>query len=71
MSLVSTLKRALTQSASSTTDATEKQSAGAYWCDDCNERILDSDAASDDPACPSCGESMRFERSTGTAGCAC
>lgn len=47
------------------------ESKGAYWCDGCLERILDLDAEEEPPACPSCGEEMRFERSPDSAGCAC
>lgn len=60
-----------------TAEASE-QSDGAYWCDDCGVRVrdvavdeegLDRDAAGT-PLCPDCGESMRFERATGSS-CAC
>ncbi|MFC4249656.1 hypothetical protein ACFOZ7_22435 [Natribaculum luteum] len=47
---------------------------GAYWCDDCAiRRPVDEAPASDAdrPSCPECGESMRFERSPDSAGCAC
>lgn len=48
------------------------QSAGAYWCHVCNERIPEAEAPEDTPPpCPSCGEEMTFERSPGTANCAC
>jgi rubrerythrin len=46
-------------------------SRGAYWCDDCGERILDLDTEEEPPSCPSCGEEMRFERSPDSGGCAC
>lgn len=52
------------------TDATA-ESKGAYWCDDCGERILDLDTEEEPPACPACGEEMRFERSPDSGGCAC
>lgn len=53
-------------------------SEGAYWCDDCGVRVRDVavdeegfDRDADGvPVCPNCGESMRFERATGS-GCAC
>lgn len=53
-------------------------SKGAYWCDDCGVRVRDVavdeegfDRDADGvPVCPDCGESMRFERATGS-GCAC
>jgi DNA-directed RNA polymerase subunit RPC12/RpoP len=50
------------------------ESKGAYWCHDCDERLLDLDAETEgdgSPACPSCGEAMTFERSPGSTGCAC
>lgn len=46
-------------------------SKGAYWCDDCGERIPDVEVDGDGPpACPSCGEEMRFERKA-PSHCAC
>ena len=51
-------------------------SEGAYWCDDCGVRIRDVELdvapgeKTDDVACPDCGETMRFERSSGRS-CAC
>ncbi len=53
---------------------TEGESAGAYWCMDCSERLRDVevDATPEDPpACPSCGDPMEFERSAASTGCAC
>jgi Zn finger protein HypA/HybF involved in hydrogenase expression len=48
------------------------ESKGAYWCHDCEERVLDLDVEGDDaPDCPQCGEEMSFERSAGSTGCAC
>ena len=72
MGLVSTLADALKASTQTTNrgEGTE-QSAGAYWCHDCGERLLDTDAETDDPACPECGDPMEFERSPGSTGCAC
>lgn len=62
------------------TDGTEasERSDGAYWCDDCNVRVRDVDVPEEGldvtdggtPACPDCGEPMRFERSYGES-CAC
>lgn len=53
-------------------DSTEKQSKGAYWCNDCSERILDLDVDGETPpACPECGDEMEFERSAASTGCAC
>ncbi|MEF8773581.1 MAG: hypothetical protein V5A23_04765 [Halobacteriales archaeon] len=49
-----------------------QSSDGAYWCHDCQERILDLDVEGETPpSCPTCGEEMTFERSSGTTGCAC
>jgi len=53
-------------------------SEGAYWCDDCGVRVrdiaVDEEGLGRDadgvPRCPDCGDSMRFERATGS-GCAC
>ena len=48
------------------------ESKGAYWCHDCDERLLDLDATGEDPpSCPECGDEMAFERSPGSTGCAC
>ncbi|MDR5673762.1 Zn finger protein [Halalkaliarchaeum sp. AArc-CO] len=48
------------------------ESVGAYWCHDCDERIPGGDVPEDAaPECPSCGAEMSFERSPGTASCAC
>lgn len=69
MDLLHAVTRVLAGSTSAT--ATD-ESAGAYWCHDCEERIRDVDVAGEEPPdCPSCGEAMTFERSTGTAACAC
>jgi DNA-directed RNA polymerase subunit RPC12/RpoP len=60
------------------TDPTARQNEGtgetkgAYWCTDCDERVPGTEVEGDDaPACPSCGDEMTFERSPGSAGCAC
>lgn len=83
MGFVSTIRDALAASTQSANrgDGTERESKGAYWCHDCDERIRDVDVAEtatpDDPEsgeapdCPSCGDPMEFERSVGTTGCAC
>lgn len=48
------------------------ESTGAYWCHDCKERIPEAETSGDEPpSCPSCGESMKFERSPGSGSCAC
>ncbi|KYH27092.1 hypothetical protein HAPAU_09820 [Halalkalicoccus paucihalophilus] len=52
-------------------ERTTSRSKGAYWCDECDERILDLDTDAEPPVCPSCGEEMRFERSPDSGGCAC
>lgn len=74
MSILSTVKeimQASTQSANRG-DVTGETSKGAYWCDDCNERLRDIDVkGADPPHCPSCGDEMRFERAQGSTGCAC
>ena len=74
MSILTTVKeimQASTQSANRG-DVTEEPSEGAYWCDDCGERIRDVDVEREQtPECPSCGDEMRFERSQGSTGCAC
>lgn len=74
MSILTTVKeimQASTQSANRG-DVTEETSKGAYWCDDCNERIRDVDAEGEGPpSCPTCGDEMRFERAQGSTGCAC
>ncbi|AUX10791.1 hypothetical protein AArcSl_3185 [Halalkaliarchaeum desulfuricum] len=52
--------------------SSKSESVGAYWCHDCAERVPGSDQTEDTaPECPSCGEEMSFERSPGTASCAC
>ena len=53
----------------STNDRPDNGSTGAYWCDDCNNRIRDVDLDGE-PTCPDCGAEMRFERATGRD-CAC
>lgn len=76
MSLVTTLKEALT--ATREKPGTNKSSgpSGAFWCTECDERLLASEAAvapdSDaDQDCPSCGSLMTFERSPDSGDCAC
>jgi Zn finger protein HypA/HybF involved in hydrogenase expression len=73
MSVIGTVKEILeasTQNPNRGTGATE--SKGAYWCHDCQERILDVDVEGEDaPDCPTCGDEMTFERSAGSTGCAC
>lgn len=74
MSFLGTVKEILQASTESANrgDVTDEMSKGAYWCDDCNERIRDVDLAGDEsPSCPTCGDEMRFERSPSSTGCAC
>lgn len=55
-----------------TESAGTEASKGAYWCHDCSERILDLDVrGTDPPDCPSCGETMEFERTPDSGACAC
>ena len=74
MSVFDTLRdafRASTESPNRKAGGTS-ESAGAYWCHDCDERIPDADVDGEGaPDCPSCGESMEFERSPSSTGCAC
>jgi hypothetical protein len=74
MGILDTVKDALEASTESPDRSGGKgdSSEGAYWCHDCDERILDVDADGDGtPDCPDCGEAMEFERSVGSTGCAC
>jgi len=59
----------ITSAFESPTDRSDDDSKGAYWCDDCDNRIRDVDIEGE-PDCPDCGDEMRFERSTGRD-CAC
>lgn len=50
---------------------TSSSESGGYWCHDCDCRIPASDVPDDEsPFCPSCGEQMKFERSS-LPSCAC
>lgn len=50
----------------------QTDSKGAYWCNDCDERVLDVDVDGETPPdCPNCGEAMTFERTAASTGCAC
>ena len=73
MGLFGTLKEAFVASTPSTDRGSgTTESKGAYWCHDCDERLLDLDVAGEEPpACPDCGDAMDFERSPGSTGCAC
>lgn len=55
-----------------TESAGTKESKGAFWCNDCSERILDVDVpGAEPPDCPSCGNTMKFERTPDSGACAC
>lgn len=73
MGLIGTIRETLEASTPSPDRGTgTSESAGAYWCDPCAERVPAADVEGEDaPACPECGEAMRFERSPGSTGCAC
>ena len=74
MSVLNTVKDLLQASTESSNrgDPTAEQSEGAYWCHDCDERMLDTTVEGDAPPdCPDCGNAMEFERSPGSTGCAC
>jgi hypothetical protein len=76
MSLVSTLKYALTASREKPGAGSSDGPTGAFWCTECDERLVASaaDVAPDsdgEQSCPSCGSAMRFERAPDSGGCAC
>lgn len=74
MSVIGTVKDILEAAHQSPNrgDPTAETSNGAFWCDDCKERIRDVDVEGETPpACPECGETMEFERSAASTGCAC
>lgn len=60
MSVLQSVKN-LFRTSGSSESGTKPQ--GNYWCDDCEVKLLSTEAESDTPSCPDCGESMRFERS--------
>ncbi|MDS0281117.1 hypothetical protein [Haloarcula onubensis] len=72
MGVLSTISKVLRASSQSTHrgGGAGEAPTGAYWCDDCGERVSDAEGEAA-PDCPDCGESMTFERSPGTTGCAC
>lgn len=72
MGIVSTLVETFAASTQSANrgDGGEVISAGAYWCQDCSERVRDVDVEGP-PSCSECGEEMTFERSSTSTGCAC
>lgn len=74
MSVLNTVKELLQASTQNPNrgEETTTESAGAYWCTDCGERVRDVDVEGESPPdCPACGEAMEFERSASTTGCAC
>lgn len=73
MGLLGTLKETFEASTQSPNrrEGSEEASAGAYWCDDCGVRLRDTEVETHSPACPDCGEAMRFERSMSSTGCDC
>lgn len=73
MSVINTVKEILEASTQNPNRGESVgESKGAYWCHDCEERLLDLEVEGDTPPdCPTCGESMEFERSAGSTGCAC
>lgn len=75
MGLVTTLKDALTATAEKPGSKSDGP-AGAFWCTECDERLLPADAdvtpdSDDGQTCPSCGSLMTFERSPDSGDCAC
>jgi len=78
MGILDTVTEMFEASAQRAPSTTGDGSEGSYWCDDCAVRVRDIDVEAEDldrdtegtPVCPDCGESMRFERASGT-GCAC
>ncbi|MEF8801472.1 MAG: hypothetical protein V5A38_03830 [Halolamina sp.] len=73
MSVIDTVKEILEASTQNPNRGDSvSESKGAYWCHDCQERILDVDVEGEDaPDCPACDDEMTFERSAGSTGCAC
>jgi len=72
MSVITTVKEYLRTTDAATVGDEGEESAGAHWCHDCGERIRDVEVGGDStPDCPDCGDSMEFERSPDSAGCAC
>ncbi|MGM0397485.1 MAG: hypothetical protein ACQEQY_00695 [Halobacteriota archaeon] len=72
MGLLDTVSAVVSEMGPDREAAQRPQSKGAYWCDDCSVRIRDVDYDGEGtPACPECGQEMRFERSPDSGGCAC
>lgn len=75
MGFISTVKEALEASTSTPgSKSAGDGSTGAFWCSDCGVRVPDAEVGEfegDAPDCPECGDPMTYERSPGSAGCAC
>lgn len=72
MGIVNTVKEILQASGQTTNRGSGTEtSKGAYWCNDCTERIPAAKTDEEPPTCSSCGEQMELERSPGTTSCAC
>jgi hypothetical protein len=74
MRLINTVTETLKASTESATRSGESSdnSKGAYWCHDCEERIRDINIEGKSPPdYPECDETMEFERSPSSTGCAC
>lgn len=71
MGLFGTLKDAI-ESSGTATGSVQSDSKGAYWCHDCQQRIIDTEVEGDGPPdCPDCGDAMEFERSPDSSSCSC
>ncbi len=78
MGLLDTVSEMFEASTRRSPSTSEDGSAGSYWCRECANRVRDVDVddegleldADGTPRCPDCGETMTFERVSGT-GCAC
>lgn len=76
MSFVTTIKDALTSTREKPGRTSTDRPAGAFWCAECDERLLASDAdvapdSDEDRHCPTCDSTMKFERSPDSGSCAC
>ena len=72
MGIVNTVREILEASSQSPNRGDRSDTPkGAYWCNDCTERIPAAEADAEPPGCPSCGEEMKFERSMDSTSCAC
>ena len=76
MSLVNTLRDALTAGRERPGAGSTDGPSGAFWCTECDERLplTEADVAPDgdgEQSCPRCDSRMAFERSPDSGGCAC